>query len=82
MSKYNISLNYNWTQYNKRQHTGGRLSVYFIRLVSESTIVSNKTNANIHSTTKAHTQIYINRNGQKVTYVKTAIMTKADIIRY
>jgi len=41
-----------------------------------------KTNANIHNTIKAHTQKYINRNRQKVTHVKTAIMTKADIIRY
>ena len=47
--------NYTWTQYNKRQHTGGRVSVQFIKLVSESTTVRNKTNANIHSTTKAHT---------------------------
>jgi len=56
------------------------VSVQFIKLVSESTTVRNKTNANIHSTTKAHTQRYINRNRQKVTHLKTAIMTKADVI--
>jgi len=55
------------------------VSVQFIKLVSESTTVRNKTNANIHSTIKVHTQRYINRNRQKVTHVKTAIMTKADI---
>ena len=81
MSKYHISLNYNWTQYNKRQHTDGRVSVQFIKLVRESTI-ARKTNANIHNTTKAHTQRYINRNRQKVAHIKTAIMTKAHIIRY
>jgi len=36
-----------------------------------------KTNANINSTTKAHTNIKQNMN--KVTHLKTAIMTKAII---
>jgi len=46
--------------------------------------VRNKTNANIHSTIKAHTHrdTLTERNRQKVTHVKTAIMTKVDIRYY